>query len=218
MFSSGFAGLALGVARGLLEALITLAKDKSPRGLKQTMRDSAVVQSEVAELEARLRATRYYLLGTLAEVWDAAVKTNQLTVDHRMAIRLASSRTIHESRDVANACYHAAGATAIFILVAAFGSGCDALLLRRTGRPCPGLVPDAGRPETSYMKYLSFTNQIALGLSTEQIASISNRFVQSMNVIPDLMDRTLAHINTAAFANRDPTTAVQFAISCADGI
>src|SRR6185437_10609687 len=30
------------------------------------------------------------------------------------AIRLASSRTIHESRDVTNACYHAAGATAIF--------------------------------------------------------------------------------------------------------
>jgi indole-3-acetate monooxygenase len=114
MFSSGFAGLALGVARGLLEALITLAKDKSPRGLKQTMRDSAVVQSEVAELEARLRATRHYLLGTLTEVWEAVQRTQQLTVDHRMAIRLASSRTIHESRDVANACYHAAGATAIF--------------------------------------------------------------------------------------------------------
>jgi alkylation response protein AidB-like acyl-CoA dehydrogenase len=114
MFSSGFAGLALGVARGLLEALMALAKDKSPRGLKHTMRESAVVQSEVAELEARLRATRHYLLGTLAEVWDAVQRTPQLTVDHRMAIRLASSRTIHESRDVANACYHAAGATAIF--------------------------------------------------------------------------------------------------------
>ena len=48
------------------------------------------------------------------------------------------------------------------ILVAAFGSGCDAVLLRRTSLPCPGAVPDAGRSETSYMKYLSFTNQIAL--------------------------------------------------------
>jgi len=48
------------------------------------------------------------------------------------------------------------------ILVAAFGSGCDALLLRRTAAPCPGGVPAAGRPEASYMKYLSFTGQIDL--------------------------------------------------------
>ena len=38
-----------------------------------------------------------------------------------------------------------AAAPGALILVAAFGSGCDALLLRRTARPCPGAVPDAGR-------------------------------------------------------------------------
>ncbi len=48
------------------------------------------------------------------------------------------------------------------ILVAAFGSGCDALLLRRTAVPCPGDVPDAGRSEKSYMKLLSFTGQMNL--------------------------------------------------------
>ena len=48
------------------------------------------------------------------------------------------------------------------ILVAAFGSGCDALLLRRTGVACPGAEPQPGKPETSYLKYLSFTGQIDL--------------------------------------------------------
>ena len=48
------------------------------------------------------------------------------------------------------------------ILVAAFGSGCDALLLRRTAVPCPGAVPGPGKSETSYLKYLSFTGQIEL--------------------------------------------------------
>jgi hydroxymethylglutaryl-CoA synthase len=48
------------------------------------------------------------------------------------------------------------------ILVVGFGSGCDVLLLRRTQVPCPGGVPDAGKPETSYLKYLSFTGQLAL--------------------------------------------------------
>ena len=48
------------------------------------------------------------------------------------------------------------------VLVAAFGSGCDALLLRRTDVPCPGGEPDEGRAETSYLKYLSFTGQVEL--------------------------------------------------------
>ena len=48
------------------------------------------------------------------------------------------------------------------ILVGAFGSGCDALLLRRTDVPCRGPVPDGGKAETSYLKYLSFTGQIGL--------------------------------------------------------
>ena len=48
------------------------------------------------------------------------------------------------------------------ILVAAFGSGCDALLLRRTDQPCDGPPPDNGRGEKSYMKLLSFTGQIDL--------------------------------------------------------
>lgn len=50
---------------------------------------------------------------------------------------------------------------ALLVLVA-FGSGCDVLLLRRTELPCPGQAPDAGKPENSYLKYLSFTQQIDL--------------------------------------------------------
>ena len=55
-----------------------------------------------------------------------------------------------------------AAAPGALILVAAFGSGCDALLLKRSPAPCPGPVPDAGKAETSYLKYLSFSGQIDL--------------------------------------------------------
>jgi hydroxymethylglutaryl-CoA synthase len=48
------------------------------------------------------------------------------------------------------------------VLVVALGSGCDALLLRRTGVRCLGPVPGDGRSESSYLKYLSFTGQVAL--------------------------------------------------------
>lgn len=48
------------------------------------------------------------------------------------------------------------------ILVGAFSSGCDALLLRRSDLPCAGPEPEPGKAETSYLKYLSFTGQIEL--------------------------------------------------------
>ena len=47
------------------------------------------------------------------------------------------------------------------ILVVSFGSGCDAILLRRTGHACGGVEPDQGVPETSYMKFLSFTGAVS---------------------------------------------------------
>lgn len=46
------------------------------------------------------------------------------------------------------------------IVLVSFGSGCDTLVLRRTSQPCPGGEPDGGKPETSYLKYLAFTNQL----------------------------------------------------------
>ena len=48
------------------------------------------------------------------------------------------------------------------VMVVAFGSGCDVLLLRRTDLPCPGTAPEPGKSETNYLKYLSFTGQLDL--------------------------------------------------------
>jgi hydroxymethylglutaryl-CoA synthase len=47
------------------------------------------------------------------------------------------------------------------ILLAAFGNGCDALLLRRTAQPCPGGVPDEGVAESNYLKYLAFNGLLS---------------------------------------------------------
>ena len=48
------------------------------------------------------------------------------------------------------------------ILLACFGSGCDVILLQRTSVPCPGHEPLHFKSETSYLKYLSFNQQIDL--------------------------------------------------------
>jgi 3-hydroxy-3-methylglutaryl CoA synthase/uncharacterized OB-fold protein len=54
-----------------------------------------------------------------------------------------------------------AAAEGELVLVGAFGSGCDALLLRRTARAPGPAAPQPAKAETSYLKYLSFTGQLA---------------------------------------------------------
>lgn len=114
LFACGFAGVALGIARAMLDAFVALTLEKTPRGYKYKMRESAVTQTDIAENEARLRAARLYLLGTLGEVWRAVEQSRDLTLDHRMAIRLAATHTIREAKHVADAAYHLAGTTAVF--------------------------------------------------------------------------------------------------------
>jgi alkylation response protein AidB-like acyl-CoA dehydrogenase len=114
MYSSGFAGVALGIARSTLDAFVGLARDKIPRGAKRTLRDDNVVQSQVAQSEARLRASRAFLLSSLEQIWRDIARSGRLTLDHNTTIRLASTWAIHQAKDVVDAAYHAAGATAIF--------------------------------------------------------------------------------------------------------
>jgi alkylation response protein AidB-like acyl-CoA dehydrogenase len=114
MYSCGFAGVALGIARSALGALISLARDKIPRGAKRTLRDDNVVQSQVAQSEARLRAARAFLLGSLEQIWRDVARSGRLTLDHNTTIRLASTWAIHQAKDIVDTAYHAAGATAIF--------------------------------------------------------------------------------------------------------
>jgi alkylation response protein AidB-like acyl-CoA dehydrogenase len=114
MYSTGFAGVALGIARSTLDAFTELARDKIPRGAKRTLRDDNVVQSQVAQSEARLRAARAFLLGSLEEIWRDVARSGRLSPDHNTTIRLASTWAIHQAKDVVDAAYHAAGATAIF--------------------------------------------------------------------------------------------------------
>lgn len=113
-YASGFAGLALGIARAMLDEFLTLAADKTPRGAKSTLRMNAVIQSNVGQAEARLRSARALLFGSLTEIWRAVVAGGEISFDQRMQIRLTSTWAINEAEKVVSAVYSASGSTAIF--------------------------------------------------------------------------------------------------------
>ena len=113
VFGMGFAATALGVARATLDAAIELSRGKTPQGLK-AMRENNAVQGLIGRTEASLRAARAYLYATAAEVWRDLEHGNPLTEGHRVALRVASTWTIHQSASVVDTAYHMAGATAVF--------------------------------------------------------------------------------------------------------
>ena len=114
LYACGVAAVGLGIARGMIADFTELATQKTPRGGRQRLCENQVIQSQLAQAEARLGSARAYLLSGLAEIWEAVGETGKLDLKQNTMIRLASTWAIHQAREVVNTLYHGAGATAIF--------------------------------------------------------------------------------------------------------
>jgi alkylation response protein AidB-like acyl-CoA dehydrogenase len=113
MYSVGISSVALGLARGMLDAFIELASRKTPRGMVR-LADSGVVKAEVAKCEARLGAARAYLFDTLAEFYETADDVAAIDIPARGRVRLAGTHAIATAVSVSDYTYKAAGVDAIF--------------------------------------------------------------------------------------------------------
>jgi alkylation response protein AidB-like acyl-CoA dehydrogenase len=113
-YETGFAGVALGIARGALDDFVDTARTKIPRGAKSPIRDSTVVQMGLAQADIKIRSARAWLLQSLAEIWKRVQAGTELSIEDRITIRGASTHAIHSAREAVDYAYNAAGATAIF--------------------------------------------------------------------------------------------------------
>ena len=113
VYGLGFAAVSVGVARATLDAAVDLARGKESVGIK-AMRENNAVQGQIGRTEGNLRAARAYLYTAVTEAWRDLTRTGTHTEDHRIALRLASTWTIHQAAAVVDAAYHMAGATAVF--------------------------------------------------------------------------------------------------------
>ncbi|MDP6875041.1 MAG: acyl-CoA dehydrogenase family protein [Alphaproteobacteria bacterium] len=114
VYASLFSSVALGIAQSMFDDLLSLAREKTPRGARSALRDSPVFQSKLAELEAQLGAPRAYKHAVLSEIWDQVAATEDLSMDNRARIRLATTYAINQATAVSEQVYHLAGSTAIF--------------------------------------------------------------------------------------------------------
>lgn len=114
LYASGFACVALGNARGMLDGFIDLSRRKVPRWGKNPLADNMIVQVAVAECDTKLESARVYLLQNLREVEAAALRRGAPSMDERMKIRAAGTYAIRLATGVVQQLYELAGTTAIF--------------------------------------------------------------------------------------------------------
>jgi len=114
-YGIGFSAVALGIARAMLDACISLAKEKTPRAARHSLKDNHLIQFQVGEAEARLRAARNYVESTARRIWDeVSLAGEPVTTTQRLDNRMAVTFAIHEAKTVADAAWEIAGASAIF--------------------------------------------------------------------------------------------------------
>ena len=115
LYSIGFGGVALGIARGTMDAFLALPREKEfARGAGKPMVENNVVQSHVAQSEARWRSARYFLHAAADEALETIEERGEMDLDQRTRLRLASTWAIQSSREIVNTLFHDCGSMAVF--------------------------------------------------------------------------------------------------------
>jgi alkylation response protein AidB-like acyl-CoA dehydrogenase len=112
-FASGDAAVALGMARTCLETFAELAGSKTPRAMPNLLREQSMVQVSVGQCEAWLRSGRAFLMEAVRDIWEAATRS-AVTLEHRAALRVATTHGIRLAAQIIDTVYNASGATAAY--------------------------------------------------------------------------------------------------------
>ena len=114
MFPSGFATVALGVARASLDAAIELAGRKTPFSGRRLQREETTTQRQIGQAEAIWGSSRAFLHESTSSAWEGAQKNHSLTVEERIRLRLATTHAIRTAADVVDIAYNVCGSSSIF--------------------------------------------------------------------------------------------------------
>ena len=119
LFGSGFATVALGVARAALDTAISVAGDKTPGRTSTLLQDLSTTQRIIGEGEAILGSSRAFLRQSASSAWESAQKASAqkkraLPTEERIILRLAATHAIRMAAQVVDLAYNLCGSDAIF--------------------------------------------------------------------------------------------------------
>ncbi len=112
--TSGLAVMALGVARGAIEALIDLAAQKRSPGARSTLQQDRGAQTQLAQAEAQVRSARLYLFDAVSRVWDDVLLSREPSLEARAQVRLAAWHAVTSAARAVDLVYLTGGATSLY--------------------------------------------------------------------------------------------------------
>ena len=114
LLAFGIAAVALGIARAAIDELVRLAGGKRSQGSRRTLAERGVVQAEVAQAEALVRAGRAFLDDAIDRAWARAASADAIGVEERVGLRLAATHATTSAARAVDLAYNAGGGTAVY--------------------------------------------------------------------------------------------------------
>lgn len=115
LLSLGVCAVALGNARGSLDAFATLATTKKSQGSTKTLAERQTMQAEFACCEAAWRAARAYLFDEIDKTWAIATgEEGAIPMERRAALRMACTHMTRTGADICRTLYDLGGGAALF--------------------------------------------------------------------------------------------------------
>ncbi|MBI1400732.1 acyl-CoA dehydrogenase family protein [Hyphomonas sp.] len=114
LLSLGVCAVALGNARGALDAFHALATVKKSQGSSKTLSERQSMQADFAACEAQWRAARAYLYSEIDRVWSIAQETDDIPMSVRADLRLACTHLTRTGADICRTMYDLGGGAALF--------------------------------------------------------------------------------------------------------
>ncbi|KAJ8138484.1 hypothetical protein OY671_008303, partial [Metschnikowia pulcherrima] len=137
--------VALGTARGALDCVIEMAGGRTSITGAPTSADRAYSQADSAKAEAALRSARAFFYEITEEAYDTSVAGDDLSIETRASLRLASTQAARVGADVAQAVYRSSGTTGIATNHPIARHSQDAMVVPQHAFSSDGTWQNAGR-------------------------------------------------------------------------
>jgi len=113
LLALGVAGVAIGLARGAIDDLVALAREKVPAGGRRRLAERSATQSDVARAEAMVAGARALVRESIASAWERACRGDELGLRDRAMLRLAATDAVRRAAEAVDLAWEAAGGSSI---------------------------------------------------------------------------------------------------------
>ncbi|MGB3733816.1 MAG: acyl-CoA dehydrogenase family protein [Ilumatobacter sp.] len=114
LLACSVAAVGLGIGRRALDELGDIALGKCPQFSSRTLAQSGFTQIEFARAEAQLRSARAFLVDEVGSAWATVERGDDVTLDQRIAMRLAATHAATASASAADVAFTLAGGTSVY--------------------------------------------------------------------------------------------------------